>query len=168
MNFNSKPNLSPGGLSGRQIQTASDLAHDRRFGAMSESFLDECWEIADPAGLGRQRDDGTTNASDALCHPDAPAASQTRRDDESAGRGPQLPNSALSPQGCPETEAGAVVMASSPDSTESESGAYENWTDDDRRQAYNERAAIMEFDGRLSRETAEAEARRITGYFGDK
>ena len=34
------------------------------------------------------------------------------------------------------------------------------------REAYEERAAIMEYDGGLSREEAEREARRLTGYDG--
>lgn len=35
-------------------------------------------------------------------------------------------------------------------------------SDDFRREAYEERAAIMEHDGGLTREEAEAEARRLT------
>lgn len=34
------------------------------------------------------------------------------------------------------------------------------------REAYEERAAIMEYDGGLSREEAEREARHLTGYDG--
>lgn len=34
------------------------------------------------------------------------------------------------------------------------------------REAFEERAAIMEFDGGLTREEAEREARRLTGYDG--
>lgn len=37
---------------------------------------------------------------------------------------------------------------------------------DQRREAFEERAAIMEYDGGLSRQDAEREARRITGYDG--
>lgn len=37
---------------------------------------------------------------------------------------------------------------------------------DTKWEAFEERAAIMEFDGGMSREEAEREARRITGYDG--
>ncbi|MCM5554524.1 hypothetical protein [Pleomorphomonas sp. NRK KF1] len=37
---------------------------------------------------------------------------------------------------------------------------YSDWTEEGRRDLYEERAAIMEFDGGLARENAEATARR--------
>ena len=39
-------------------------------------------------------------------------------------------------------------------------GSYADWTDEARRDLYEERAAIMEYDGGLTREEAEAVARR--------
>lgn len=38
-----------------------------------------------------------------------------------------------------------------------------NWTDEDWKEAFEERAAIMEYDGGLSREEAERRAREIVG-----
>lgn len=39
-------------------------------------------------------------------------------------------------------------------------GRYADWTEDARRNLYEERAAILEFDGGLTREAAEVVARR--------
>jgi hypothetical protein len=54
----------------------------------------------------------------------------------------------------------ATVAAGFSSSLASCASPYADWTDDARHDLYEERAAIMEFDGRLSRAEAEAAAWR--------
>ncbi|MCB9852401.1 MAG: hypothetical protein H6819_04840 [Phycisphaerales bacterium] len=156
--------------SGRQIRVAVEMTVDRRSNAMTGSFLAECWALADPSRSGRQRDDGATIAGDDPRRPDVPATSQTHRDDKSASCGVQSPISAATSRDPAECTHGD--MTAPPELLDASTIAIkpdipDDWTDEDLREAFLERAAIMEYDGQLPRELAEAEARRITGYTGD-
>ena len=59
-----------------------------------------------------------------------------------------------------------AIVAGSGGSAIFKTGREERREIDPLREAYEERAAILEFDAGMSREEAEALARRLTGYEG--
>lgn len=87
------------------------------------------------------------------------------------GRAVDAPDPPIPPDKPPDPDA-SQCAADASDSTApggpgDSGGSIPEDSADDRREAYNERAAIFEHEGGLPREIAEAEARRITGYTGD-
>jgi len=168
MTRDTRHGLHTGGTLGRQSLNDGVTPDNRESDAATGGFLAECWELADPLRSGRQKDDGATIADDDPRGPDDPATSQTHWDDKSASRGLQLPISQATSRDSPECTQGAVGVSSELPTAAAMRivDDADDWTVDDRREAYEERAAIMEFDGQLPRHVAEAKARRIAGWTG--